>query len=214
MPCLVSPNPKMTTAADPLADRTLDPLANMHAAYAQSMERKRQGSGGAWGSMESAMGIFSRFKPSISGDKRSQSRAESRAIADLADLVGRKEAFIGRLYRHADQCAYPAMAAQIRWLADKQAEHFKTLRAILVDRGAWPRPPADQPREGSNNWERLSGDLAILSAYASGLRRCAIEWEALDREVADTLAQVAAEDVDHESDLRQLALKCDPQALD
>ncbi len=106
------------------------------------------------------------------------------------------------------------MAADLKVLAEKEAAHFKILRNILSDREMWPRPLEDQPREGSSNWERLGGDLSMLSALAAGLRLCAMHWEAVDQEIADTLGTMAAEDVDHESDLRQLALKCDPQAFD
>ncbi len=132
----------------------------------------------------------------------------------MAGLAGRKEVLIARLGRHADRCSYTAMAADLKVLAEKEAAHFKTLRNILSDREAWPRPPEDQPREGSSNWERLGGDLAMLSAIATGLRLCAMHWEAVDQGVAGTLGTMATEDVDHESDLRQLALKCDPQAFD
>jgi len=106
------------------------------------------------------------------------------------------------------------MAADLKVLAEKEAAHFKTLRAILSDRETWPRPPQSEPREGASNWERLSSDLAILSALAAGLRLCAMHWETVDQDIADTLSTMATEDVDHESDLRQLTLKCDPQAFD
>lgn len=156
--------------------------------------------------MASAMGFFSRF--------RSSGSAEKRVAEELAGLAGHKEALIARLGRHAARCSYPAMAADLKVLAEKEAAHFKILRNILSDREMWPRPPEDQPREGSSNWERLGGDLAMLSALAAGLRLCAMHWEAVDQEIADTLGTMATEDVDHESDLRQLALKCDPQAFD
>ena len=152
------------------------------------------------------MGFFSKFRSSGSPEKR--------AVDELAELAGRKEALIARLLRHAARCSYPAMAADLKTLADKEAAHFKTLRNILSDRGMWPRPPEDQPREGSSNWERLGGDLSMLSALAAGLRLCAMHWEPVDQEVGDVVATMATEDVDHESDLRQLALKCDPQAFD
>ena len=156
--------------------------------------------------MASAMGFFSKFRSSASPEKR--------AIDELADLAGRKEVLIARLGRHAARCAYPAMAKELTSLAEKETAHFKTLRMILSDRERWPRPPEAEPREGSSNWERLGGDLAILVAVAAGLRLCAMHWEAVDQKIAATLDTMATEDVDHESDLRKLALKCDPQAFD
>ena len=41
-----------------------------------------------------------------------------------------------------------------------------------------------------------------------------MKWESVDADVAAKLLQLAIEDIDRESDLRRLALKCDALALD
>jgi hypothetical protein len=154
--------------------------------------------------MASAMGFFDRLLSS----------PDKTAVAEMAELAGRKEALIARLRRHAAMCSYPTIKAGLEHIADGQEETFKVLRGILTDRGTWPRPPEATPREGSNNWERLSNDLATMHALAMGMQKAAGVWEGIDQAVADKLAPIAASDDDAEGALRTLALKCDPQALD
>lgn len=155
--------------------------------------------------MASAMGFFDRFL---------SSSPQKAAIADLAELAGRKEALIARLERHAVKCSFPNIRAGLEHLAIGQAESFKTLRSILSDHDAWPRPPESEPHEGSNNWERLSSDLELLRTIAIGMQKAVGTWEGVDSGVAEKLLPIAAGDGDAESELRALALKCDPQALD
>ena len=155
--------------------------------------------------MASAMGFFDRFLASS---------PEKAAVAELAELAGRKEALIARLGRHAGKCSYANLRAGLEGLAIKQSETFKTLRSILADHNTWPRPPESEPHEGSNNWERLSSDLELLRTIAIGMQKAAGTWEGVDSGVAEKLLPIAVSDGDAESELRALALKCDPQALD
>ena len=155
--------------------------------------------------MASAMGFF---------DKLLSSSPEKSAIADLAELAGRKEALVARLERHAEKCSYANIRAGLQQLAIKQAESFKTLRSILSDHDTWPRPPESEPHEGSNNWERLSSDLELLRTVAIGMQKAAGMWDGIDSGIAQKLLPIATADGDAESELRALALKCDPQALD
>ena len=165
-----------------------------------------RGSGGkrVGGKMASAMGFFDRLLSS----------PDKTALAELAELTGRKEALIHRLKRHAEMCSYPNIRAGLEHIAQGQADSFKILRAILTDRGTWARPPEATPREGTNNWERLSNDLAIMRSIAVGMQKAAGVWEGIDQAIADKLAPIALADNDAESELRAIALKCDPQALD
>jgi len=156
--------------------------------------------------MASGMGFFDKFRSAISPD--------ARLVEDLADLAGRNEVLVERLKRHAANCKYPNIKAGLEALATRESGHAKTLRRILAERNTWPRLGEQTGRDGANNWERLNSDLAALAAIASGLRRAAVNWEPVDATLADRLAQLAAEDDSCESDLRQLALKCDPHALD
>ncbi len=154
--------------------------------------------------MASAMGFFDRLLAS----------PEKSAIAELAELAGRKEALIDRLRRHTAMCTYATIKAGLQQVSDAQVEGFKVMRGILSDRGTWARPLEAAPHEGSNNWERLTNDLAILRAVAVGMQKAVGVWEGIDRAVAEKLEPIAVADSEAEEDLRALALKCDPQALD
>jgi hypothetical protein len=153
--------------------------------------------------MASAMGFFDRFLAS----------ADKTALAQLAELAGRKEALIERLARHATMCPYGTIRSGLERIAAQQSEGFKVLRSLLAEREMWPRPPESTPHEGSNNWERLNHDLAMLGTVVSGLQRAARVWEGIDSATAEKLLAVAIADGEAESQLRALALKCDPQAL-
>ncbi len=132
----------------------------------------------------------------------------------LADIAGRCEALVARLKRHAGLCAYPGIAQGVREVAGKEAGHESALRSILAGEGRWPRPPESAAREGSSNWERLNGDLAMLLALMNELRRHALSWGNADPALAERLTKIADEAGESEADLRQLAAKCDPQAID
>ena len=152
------------------------------------------------------MGILDRLKAAF---------AEGPRLTDeLALLGGRSEALVARMRRHAEMCGYPAIAQGVRQIAEKEAAHEKAIRAILADRGMWPRPPETAAHEGVNNWERLSGDLEILLAFAQDLHRHAIRWEGEDPKLAEQLFAIAREAGDDEMELRRLAVLCDPQAVD
>jgi hypothetical protein len=156
--------------------------------------------------MASGMGFLDRFRASVS--------SETRLSNELAALVGKNEDLVARLERHSAMTTYPNIKSGVEALAGKEAGHLKRLRAILSARNLWPRPPEPAAREGANNWERLSADLELLESLAAAFHRAAAEWEGVDQEVADALAAIALEDDENESQLRRLALKCDPQAID
>jgi len=90
------------------------------------------------------------------------------------------------------------------------------MRAILSDRGLWPRPPEEASHEGANNWERLSNDLEILLQFARELHRHAMRWEGEgeNAKLGETLMKIADEASEDEFELRLLVAKLDPQALD
>ncbi|HYB91855.1 MAG TPA: hypothetical protein VEC38_12505 [Candidatus Binataceae bacterium] len=156
--------------------------------------------------MASGMGFFDKLRSAIS--------PETRLVEELAEVAGRNEILVERLNRHATKCSYPNLKAGLQAIAARESAHAKMLRAVLTERNTWPKFPEQTGHEGANNWERLSGDLSILAAIASGLRRAAAIWEAVDPALADRLSELADEDDACESELRRLTLKCDPQALD
>ena len=154
--------------------------------------------------MASAMGFFDRFRPS----------SDKTALTQLAELAGRKEALIDRLARHATMCSYGTIRTGLERIAEQQRDGFKVLRSLLAERQMWPRPPESTPHEGSNNWERLNHDLAMLGTVVSGIQRASGVWEGIDSATAEKLLAIAITDGEAQIHLRALALKCDPQALD
>jgi hypothetical protein len=158
------------------------------------------------GSMATAMGLFDRRRPSASG--------ETRGKEELAQLAGRVEALEDRLRRHGTMCRYPQMQSAVGKLADRLGEQLQSLKGALADSNAWPRPPAAVAHEGENDWARLSGDLSELATLGDDMHRTAIKFESLEATTAKTLMTIAGQQSDYEAELRKIALKCDPQALD
>jgi hypothetical protein len=151
------------------------------------------------------MGLFEKLRARISGP---------RLIDELETLAGQCEALVNRMRLHAERGLYPAIANEVRAIAEQEAAHERTLRGILAESGRWPRPPENLPRDGSNNWERLSGDLEILVQFTLVLQRQAMRWESEHPAIGETLNKIASEASDSEFKLRRLAAKLDPQALD
>jgi len=139
---------------------------------------------------------------------------EPQRIDELARLAGRCEALVNRMRRHAAMCGYPAMAKEVGEIAEREALHEKELRNLLAGYNTWPRPPQTDPREGANNWERLSGDLAILLLFSQELQRHALKWEGENPNLAQRLFEIAEESASNEMALRRITAKCDPLALD
>ena len=151
------------------------------------------------------MGLFEKLRARISGP---------RLIDELETLAGRCEALVNRMRLHAERGLYPSIANEVRAIADREAVHERALRKILAESGRWPRPPQNLPHDGSNNWERLSGDLEILLLFSQDLQRQAMRWESENPAIGDTLRKIATEASDNEVELRRLTAKLDPQALD
>jgi hypothetical protein len=152
------------------------------------------------------MGILQRLRSSFS--------ARDRLLSDLTEITGRKQLLVDRMKRHAALCIYPALKAGLEGLAHDEAAHVKALNAILADHDLWSRPPEATGHDGSNNWERLGADLQLMAELSREINTMAIRWEPIDQEMSARFAAMYAEDVERTSLLRDLALKCDPQAFD
>lgn len=139
---------------------------------------------------------------------------EERMLADLAAIAGRHQELARRLADHAGLCAYPNIASGLNALAVREAEHALTLDALLSGRQVWPKPPHPADSEGSSNWRRVSGDLALMLELARDMNDQALQWEGIDPPFAARLRTIATEDNHGIGELRELAMKCDPQALD
>ncbi len=144
----------------------------------------------------------------------SASAPEERLLAGLADVAGRHQELAGRLARHAELCAYPNVASGLAALATRQSEHARTLDAILSERHVWSRLPRPMGAEGASNWARVSGDLALMLELTREMNQQALRWEGIDPALAARLRAIALEDDRGLGELRELTLKCDPQALD
>lgn len=132
----------------------------------------------------------------------------------MAELAGRTQGLHDRLARHAQACAYQHMKAKLDETAASVGAHVKTLNAILSERKVWAKLPENSTRDGSNNWERVSGDLAVMSRLHLDLNRQAVDWQGLEPEVADRLWAIVGEQNQLLSDLQEIVAKSDPQALD
>jgi hypothetical protein len=152
------------------------------------------------------MGILRRIRSSLSPG--------TRLLEQLARIGGQVETLAARLRAHAETCSYPTIKLGLERLAMSQAAQAKILRELLLDRGAWPALPQTPVHEGSNNWERLNGDLTLQVRLFRDLNLQIAEWEVVDPQLAVRLREFAAEEDKTLADLRDLALKCDPQALD
>jgi hypothetical protein len=152
------------------------------------------------------MGILERIRSSLS--------SRTRLLEQLARIAGQVETLAARLKAHAEMCSYPTLKTGLERLAMTQAAYADILRELLLDRGAWPTLPQTSVREGSNNWERLNADLALQVRLFRDLNLQIVEWEVVEPQLAARLREFAAEQDKTLADLRDLALKCDPQALD
>jgi hypothetical protein len=139
---------------------------------------------------------------------------EERLLAELADIAGRHQELASRLARHAELCTYPNIAGALNALASRQAEHAHTLHSLLSERHVWSKLPRPMGVEGSSNWQRVSGDLALLLDLSREVNQQALHWEGIDPAFAARLRTIAREDDRSLGELRELALKCDPQAID
>ncbi len=139
---------------------------------------------------------------------------QERLLAELADIAGRHQELANRLARHAELCAYPNIAGALGALAARQTEHARTLDALLSERHVSSRLPRPVGDEGSSNWQRVSGDLALLLELSREVNQQALHWEGIDPAFAARLRTIAREDDRSLDGLRDLAAKCDPQAFD
>jgi hypothetical protein len=139
---------------------------------------------------------------------------EERMLADLADIAGRHQELAKRLADHAGLCAYPNIASGLNALALREAEHARTLDAFLSGRHVSSKLPRPADAEGSSNWRRVSCDLALMLELARDMNGQALQWEGIDPPFAARLHTIAIEDNHDIGELRELAMKCDPQALD
>ncbi|HZO82572.1 MAG TPA: hypothetical protein VFB33_12840 [Candidatus Binataceae bacterium] len=152
------------------------------------------------------MGILDRIRSALS--------PEEKLLGELAELAGRHRELAERLARDAALCGYPAMADALRAIAEQELRHARALDLMLGERHAWAKPARRPGAAGSNNWQRLSADLALLLELLGDMNQLVFRWERVDPAFAARLRAIELEDDRNLGGLRELVLRCDPQALD
>jgi bacterioferritin (cytochrome b1) len=138
----------------------------------------------------------------------------SRLLDQLAEIAAQSESLAANLTRHAEMCDYPTLKSGIEELAKAETAQANALRELLLAHNCWPKLSKRALREGSSNWERLRDDLALQVRILRALQAQIPGWTSIDREMADGLRQFAVEEDRSIARLRDLTLKCDPQAID
>jgi bacterioferritin (cytochrome b1) len=138
----------------------------------------------------------------------------TRLLKLLAETAGDAELLAAKLSRHAELCTYPNIRAGLYEVAAGESAQAAVIRQLLLDYGVSPKLSVSPSHDGSSNWERLQRDLALQVKILRSLRSQVPQWTALEPQIADSLSQVAAEEEGRIGRLRDLTLRCDPQALD
>jgi hypothetical protein len=152
------------------------------------------------------MTILDRLRPSFS--------ARARLLDQLAVSAGKFEMLAADLKRHAEKCSYPNIKTGLERLAEVETAQALVLREMMLEHEASPRPADIPAHDGANNWERLSSALALQTALHRDLNLEIAEWDAIAPQLAERLRRFADEEENNIAKLRDLTLRCDPQALD
>jgi hypothetical protein len=137
-----------------------------------------------------------------------------RLLKRLAETAGDAETLAANLVRHTEMCSYPTLRAGLEEVAAAETAQANAVRELLLQNGVRPKLPSRLPHEGSSNWERLRNDLALQVKIVRALQSQFSEWTGIDPQIAERLRQSASEEDRNIEHLRDLTLKCDPQALD
>ena len=139
-----------------------------------------------------------------------QKRLLNQFTATAADA----EKLAENLRRHSELCSAPGLKAAVEKLAAAAATEARNMRELLLENGAWPKLPDRPVHVGSSNWDRLRSDLELQVEILRALHLQHPQWTSIDSKVAERIRQFASEQELNLSVLRDLTLKCDPQALD
>jgi hypothetical protein len=137
-----------------------------------------------------------------------------RLLNRLAETGADAEALAINLTRHAEMCTYPTLRAGLKQLASAETAQANAIRQLLLDNGVGPKLSSRPSHEGSSNWERLRNDLDLQIKILRALHSQVFGWASIDPQVAERLRESAVGVERNIQQLRDLTLKCDPQALD
>jgi len=100
-------------------------------------------------------------------------------------------------------------------LGEFEAAQAEALR-LYLERESLPPTPVSTPLAGAaaNNWQRLNADLALQAELLRELNQVIVLLEGREHHAEPWLRDFAANEERTLGDLRDLTLKCDPQALD
>ena len=137
-----------------------------------------------------------------------------RLLDGLAAIAEDNEALAANLSRHAEMCTFPTLRASLEQVAAAETAQAGAMRDLLLQNGVLPRLPGRPLHEGSSNWERLRNDLVLQVKILRALHTQLAEWTSIDQQLAERLRALAAQQDRWVEQLRDVTLKCDPQALD
>jgi hypothetical protein len=137
-----------------------------------------------------------------------------RLLRRLAAIAGENERLAASLERHAGMCNYPGLKSGLATAAVAEAADTQVLRVMLLAQDVSPALPEVQLREGASHWARIGSDLAAEVELVRSLNAAAAEWEGVDPAIAERLRELRVGKDQTLELLRDLGLKCDPQALD
>ena len=154
------------------------------------------------------MGLWERVRDLTGGPQR-------RLIADLTASYHEELRVALQLRLHAERVPYPASAARLLALAEREDAHAALVRERLARLGATVTSAgAGTPRGGRNYWERLTFDLEDLRAKSARLRELANHWDLDDPETAAIFDRLAREDATLCRVIGDLVARSDPHAED
>jgi hypothetical protein len=139
---------------------------------------------------------------------------QARRLQRLARIAGISEALAAALKRHAETAGYATFRTALEHVAEAEAADAKALRRLLLAYGSWPIPFSELAPDGSSNWQRVSADLALERELVKLLGDAIVEWEGVKPEIANDLRAIVYHKEVSARHLRDLGLRCDPQALD
>jgi hypothetical protein len=137
-----------------------------------------------------------------------------RLLNQFAATVADAEALAENLRRHSELSSSPGLKAAVEKLAAAAATEARAMRELLLENGVSPKLPDRPVHLGSSNWDRLRRDLELQVEILRALHLQHPEWTSIDSKIAERMRQFASEQERNVSVLRDLALKCDPHALD
>lgn len=152
------------------------------------------------------MGIIEAIRTSLS--------PRTRMLRRLATIAGESERLAASLKRHAAMGDYPGLKLGLATAALAEAADAQALRVLLLAHDVWPALPTAELREGANHWARIGADLAAEVELVRSLNAAVAEWEGVDARIAERLRELGLGKDQTLGLLRDLGLRCDPQALD